>query len=39
MQPALEHELVDSGWAIHWSRKPEVLVDSLHDLGRSEGSG
>lgn len=30
--PTLKHELVDSGWAVHWSRKPETLIDSLHDL-------
>lgn len=37
--PTLEHELVDSGWAVHWSRKPEGFVNSFHDLrkGKSEG--
>lgn len=37
MLPTLEHELVDSGWAVHRSRKPEGLVDSLHDLRRRPG--
>lgn len=30
--PTLEHELIDSRWAVHRSRKPEGLIDSLHDL-------
>lgn len=42
MLPALQHELVDGGRAVHGGRKPESLVDSLHDLrkrpGHSEGS-
>ena len=36
--PTLEHELVDSGGAVHRSRKPECLVDSLHDLRKSKTS-
>lgn len=30
--PTLKHELVDCGRAVHRSRKPEGLIDSLHDL-------
>lgn len=32
MLPTLEHELVDSGGAVHRSRKSEGLVNCLHDL-------
>lgn len=32
--PTLEHELIDGRRAVHGSRKPEGLVDSLHDLGK-----
>lgn len=42
MLPTLEHELIDSRWAVYRSRKPEVVIDSLHDLrkeyGQSKGS-
>lgn len=32
MLPTLEHQLIDGGWTVHWSREPERLVDGLHDL-------
>lgn len=38
MLPTLEHELVDSGGAVHRSRKPEGLVDRLHDLKNRDRS-
>lgn len=30
--PALQHQLVDGGRAVHGRRQPEGLVDRLHDL-------
>lgn len=38
MLPTLEHELIDSRWAVHRSRKPEGLVDSFHDLRKGKGA-
>lgn len=32
--PALKHELIDGGGAVHWSGEPERLVDGLHNLRR-----
>lgn len=37
--PALHHELVDGGGAVHGRGQPEAIVDGFHHLGRGERAG